>query len=389
MLPVNMCTSYFSSDKDDNMYSFKRYIYNDIVKALAGDNRVIVLLGPRKCGKTVCLQQIHKAYSNSKYVDLKRVDDTNTIRNTVINSIAQSQPIIYLIDEVTYWDHASETICWISDTFAEYPDSKTQIILAGSQSRALEYWCHKAFAASAYYIRADFLNYHEWLEYKNLEVTADSYARFLVEVNNFYGMQSSYSILDYLHGCLDETVVSNAKSISLILDNDCDKLSVQLLLDVLHAILISRHQLVNASTFAKADTLINDIKYFYEDVADSKVIDRICHVLENRYQALSGIDMESLRQAINFLYNCGLITITVITDDLAGYHDALKVIKSEVCFDESIKSKAFFFSHYNVSIKHPMFYLAILRYLLQSDTVSLPPSLLGSLVECHTRGLLP
>lgn len=48
------------------------------------------------------------------------------------------------------------------------------------------------------------------------------------------------------------------------------------------------------------------------------------------------------------------------------------------------------FSYLGVYIKHPMFFVALLQMILQDKmTADIPKALLGDIVECHVRSLLP
>ena len=47
-------------------YKFKRDIYKEIKMSIV-NNIVTFLFGPRKCGKTICMKQIHTDIEYSKY----------------------------------------------------------------------------------------------------------------------------------------------------------------------------------------------------------------------------------------------------------------------------------------------------------------------------------
>lgn len=77
-----------------------------------------------------------------------------------------------------------------------------------SMSVALEFCGRSAFCNQARFLKTDFLSYSEWLRYEGRnDVTADSYLDFIQGISVFYNFTT---IEDYLKGCLDETVISNA-----------------------------------------------------------------------------------------------------------------------------------------------------------------------------------
>ena len=384
-------TAVFSSLENEvvSMSSFKRDFYSDVSAAINGTAPVTALIGPRKCGKTVCLKQIAQAYANAQFFDVKRLseDERIALKDRICASISSNEDVIYLVDEVTYWHYPDNIIMLFSDMYAETLNTRTKLVLAGSQSRSLECWCHRAFAGNANFIRMSFMDYSEWLRYANESASIESYKQFLYNIDKFYHMED---LQDYLQACLDETVNSNYKAGNLILGNDCDLVSVQLLLDVLYVILISRHNRMSAQSFSNETLLHADIRYFFHEIYSDDTIARIDLFLMSRYKALKGISLAEIRQAMRFLYNCGLITVTFTVVDPDIVTDAKDILFNDSKFEREINTKNDFFSKFNFSIKHPMFYLAVLKLLLQKDMPNeLPQDLLGSLVECHVRGLMP
>lgn len=382
-------TNVFSSCEVMDMYLFKRDFVQDVVSAINASVPVTVLIGPRKCGKTVCLNQIKSMCMNTIYYDVKRLseDERITLKDKICESIRNNENIVYLVDEVTYWMYPDSVIMLFSDVYAETLNTKTKIVLAGSQSRALECWCHRAFAGNANFIRMSFMDYSEWLRYTNSTPSASSYNDFLFTIDKFYNMSS---LQDYLQACLDETVISNAKTSDIVLNNDCDLIDVNLLLDVLYVVLISRHNHINTKTFTDEDILRSDIKFFFHDIFSADIAERIEYFLMKRYCTLKNRSLREIRQAMQFLYNCGLVTITYMVTDPNQEVDAWSMLFKDSHFEQNIQTKTDLFHKFNFSIRHPMFYVAVLKLLLQDDMpVELPHDLLGSLVECHVRGLMP
>lgn len=380
-------------------YNFKRSFYYEVEKAIKNSS-VTFLLGARRCGKTVCMKQLYEHFAENKdfdhivYIDIKKECSSKYEKmefiHQVVNSINKCERILYLIDEVTYLQFPDKEIMKIQDAFTSGENDNTRVVFAGSQSKALEYWGHLAFAGDAVYIRTDFLSYPEWLAYKGIaEVSAETYLKFLCGTREFY--KNFQSTKEYLQGCLDETVISNNKSGEIIFGNDCSKINNDMLLDVLYASLITLHNHVNYQSFSNRNALIDDVIYHFastcRSLCEKSVEEKAAKLLSGRYQNFKKMSGEELLQSLQFLNNCGLITITHVTDNFECSPYYSRQLLSD--FGE-IPSKQEIMKNLNICIKYPMFYLDIVQELLGEGVISaVPHSLLGSIVECHVRGLLP
>ena len=370
-------------------YTFKRKIYYELQENFETQCNIF-LLGPRKCGKTVCLQQIANDYPNAKYYNMKilsqlQMDD---VFLKIHQSIESNESIIYLLDEITYADFPEREINSIAVMFSEYDNHNTRIVYTGSQSAALEAWASRAFCGNAALIYVDFLQYDEWLQYRGLtEISSKTYSEFLYTVRDFYHL---HSLREYLQGCLEETIVSNMKTDNIILGNDCSLLDVDILLDVCYATLFTLHNHVSSNKFFPKNKLNTDIAYYFRDVCrqlgNFELTRRITDSFIGHYNNLKSRDLTSLKQAFGFLYRIGLITITPVSDDFENVQNVLQDLISE---ESSINYKSELFKTFNMCIKYPMFYIAILQDILKEEMpAQLPTLLLGSIVECHVRGLL-
>lgn len=379
-------------------YSFKRSFYYDVEKAIK-ESSVTFVLGARRCGKTVCLHQLEEAFSQSEefdkviYADAKRSLEDNLSKSKFINSvktaIENNESVLFLIDETTYLNQPDGAIMDIQDAFTSCHNTNTKVVFTGSQSMALDCWGHRAFAGDAVYIEADFLSYPEWLAFKGVsEVSENTYAQFIAGTREFYS--NFHSTKEYLRGCLEETVISNHKSLNIIYNNDCSSLNDEMLLDVLYASLISLHNHINYHSFTKKEVLEDTISRFFADEV-SKIGDdfkkRVYDILSSRYENFQNMTAANLIKSLQFLDNCGLITVTPVTEELKIDTYYNKNLLSD--FGEK-PSKEQLMKDLNICIKYPMFYVDIVQALLKEQMPDkLPNNLLGSIVECHVRGLLP
>lgn len=326
-------------------YPFKRYFYYDMEKAIEKSN-VVFLLGPRKCGKTVALLQLEKNRDNVKYYNFKTLsqDESMDLFDAIKSAMEENNDAIFLLDEITYAYQPEKEINEISIQLSEKPCKNTKIVFTGSQSVALEAWANRAFCGNASVIRTDFLNYSEWLSYKGIKESSEAaYSQFLYEIDEFYGF---VSLEDYLRGCLEETIISNQKTDNVIMGNDVYLIDIDSLLDICYA-----------TSFI------------------------------GKYNDFKSKDLDTLKQAFQFLHRIGLITITPVSDSI----ESIPNIRRDLSISDSrINYKDELFKSYNVCIKYPMFYMAILKDILKENLPEkLPTALLESIVECHVRGLLP
>lgn len=390
-----MNQSYDAKEK----YDFKRSFYYEAENAVRSSS-VTFLLGARRCGKTVCMKQLYDSFDVSGlfdkviYADIKKDYGSNRDKmdfiNHVVHSIQRREKILYLIDEATYMQFPDREIMKIQDAFTSGRNDNTKVVFTGSQSKALEHWGHLAFAGDAAYIRTDFLSYPEWLAYKGVtEVSEKTYYDFLSGTRKFY--KNFHSTREYLQGCLDETVISNNKAGEIIYGNDCSIINNDMLLDVLYASLISLHNHVNYQSFVNRNALTEDVIYHFSSICGQLcgevIATRTAEILGARYQNFKRMSSEELLQSLQFLVGCGLVTVTHVTDDLESSPYYTRRMLSG--FGEN-PSKQEILKNLNIFIKYPMFYMDIVKDLLEEqmpDTI--PHSLLGSIVECHVRGILP
>lgn len=373
--------------------SFKRNIYFDVNKSLTKNN-VTFLLGPRKCGKTFCMKQLQENHSNALYIDIKAgfssESDKRDFINNVVEDIRKNKEIIYLIDEVTYLPSPDADISKIAETYSDSNNGKTKIVFAGSQSKSLDIWGHRAFAGNASFVKGDFLSYPEWLAFKGTnEISENTYADFVSHTREFY--KDFVSTEEYLKGCLDETVISNRKAVEYITGNDYEDLDVDMLLDTLYASLVTLHDHTTYDTFADRSLLSKNIRRYYAkdlNIDDTELENRTVDFFSERYSRFRQMNGYDCQRALRFLRDCGLITLTYVTskkDDVDPYFIS-KFLKDS----SELYLKRDILKNINITINYPMFFVDIVSSVLgEKMPKTLPSKLIGSIVECHVRSLLP
>lgn len=389
----NMVGNSNEEKRTSNKYDFKRSFYFEAEKS-AKNKSITFILGARKCGKTVCMKQLADSLPNAVYVDMKADFDTDEQRrkftNRILDDIQNDKKSTYLIDEATYMALPDKDIAKIAGAFSDVINKNTRIVFSGSQSNALEFWGHIACGGNAAFIRTGFLSYPEWLAYRGTtEVSEKTYLDFLLNIRKFYDCFENTK--EYLQGCLDETVISNRKAVEYIVGNSIDELDTEMLLDVLYASLVNLHNHTNYETFANANQFAIMLAHYFGKELDvietEKQQESITEIIGGRYKHFKAMSALDCKTAMQFLSNCGLTTLTYVSDELTvDPYIASKFLKET---NESYR-KPDFFARFNLTINYPMFYIDLIENVLKDRMVTeLPRDLLGSIVECHIRSLLP
>ena len=128
-------------------YAFKRNFYYDVEKAIVKSS-VTFLLGPKGCGKTVCLKQLRDSFSPRDdfeevvYIDAKTdlasADEKSSFIDGVTKSVYNNEKKLFLIDETTYLEQPDIAINCVEGAFTSLHNTNTKMVFAGNPSGALE-----------------------------------------------------------------------------------------------------------------------------------------------------------------------------------------------------------------------------------------------------------
>ena len=154
--------------------------------------------------------------------------------------------------------------------------------------------------------------------------------------------------------------------------------------------LFSLHNSGTYFSFSKGDSLSRKlITHFSErfSISEEMIEDYAKDILKERYANLKSMSAYDLKKALKFLDNCGLITIT---PEISSFGEALHLDGKLSVPENGKATKEEIFARNNICIAYPMFYVDIMEQIL-GDTLTdaMPHKILGSIVECHVRGLLP
>ena len=367
-------------------FPFHRDFYNTVKDAIFS-NSVSFLMGPWKCGKTVCLRQICEEFRNSEYVDFKTFasgDERASFDKQLkffdrIFQAVKNEDRIFLLDGITYVTYADCHIKDLAIHLDDYSNVKTKIVFTGSQSVALNAWANRAFGEDAGYIYAELLTYSEFIRYKGLEEdSAQTFNAFLYDSAAFHKITS---LKEYLKSCIEETNIANEYAMEVIFDNDVflieDK--IEFLVDICYQTLFPLLKEGNTQIFIDDSIFQNPI---VKSLCEScKGVEKIGQALLAGYSSIQNMDIKPLKQALIFLKRCGLITISPINDDK---ENAPKLYQDFYSDYSKINYSKELFHSYTVNVTHPMLYVLILKEILKEDMPEeLPAPVAISIMEFH------
>lgn len=160
-----------------------RKYYADKVDSWIGKGNIIVLVGPRRVGKSYILKDFIERHSKEEdinviYVDkekkeFKSIKTKDDLDNYIESIYMPGKHNCILVDEVQQIEKFEESICsW-------YTEDNTDVIITGSNSKMLSGDLSTLLAGRYVEIRVHPLTYPEFLEFHGLEDSDDSLMKYL------------------------------------------------------------------------------------------------------------------------------------------------------------------------------------------------------------------
>ena len=160
-----------------------RNYYADKVDSWIGKGNIIVLVGPRRVGKSYILKDFIERHSKEEdinviYVDkekkgFKSIKTKDDLDNYIDSLYMPGKHNCILVDEVQQIEKFEESICsW-------YTEDNTDVIITGSNSKMLSGDLSTLLAGRYVEIRVHPLTYPEFLEFHGLEDSDDSLMKYL------------------------------------------------------------------------------------------------------------------------------------------------------------------------------------------------------------------
>lgn len=157
--------------------------YADKVDSWIGKGNIIVLVGPRRVGKSSILKDFIKRHSEEEdinviYVDkekkaFKNIKTKDDLDNYIESQYLPGKHNCIIVDEVQQIEKFEESICsW-------YTEDNTDVIITGSNSKMLSGDLSTLLAGRYVEIRVHPLTYPEFLMFHNLQDSDESLMKYL------------------------------------------------------------------------------------------------------------------------------------------------------------------------------------------------------------------
>lgn len=157
--------------------------YADKVDSWIGKGNILVLVGPRRVGKSYILKDFIQRHSQEKdinviYVDkekkaFKNIKTKDDLDNYIESLFHPGKHNVILVDEVQQIEEFEKSICsW-------YTEDNTDVIITGSNSKMLSGDLSTLLAGRYVEIRVHPLSYPEFLEFHNLLDNDESLMKYL------------------------------------------------------------------------------------------------------------------------------------------------------------------------------------------------------------------
>jgi len=390
---------------------FYRKMFHDVERSVE-EVGLVVVTGPRQVGKTVMLRQLQERHGGD-YFNFKVLteDEQDAVLLEIRESFLGTGERYFYLDEITYLDDFGRKLAAIADAYVMGlgRDSSVKIAITGSQEVAIRGAGYAAFGGRARYYHVPFLSFLEYLVYEGKlpgypedlsfysfgsvkdfvgSVVESDYYDFLL---NFRFSGSNVSNIDYVNGCIAETVNSNAKESWADPSSFISDLDLGDVFAVLYTVLLKLHDAIAARNIGDYEFLLKKVRTYYnqnrkrEKILKRDFQDAVRNTFLSGYQKSRHLKFSEFVNIIRFLYQCSFISITAFSfQDVNGLKSMLRTGTTNVGdMDE-------FFARFNVTINCPEFFVNVLEELasvLKVDTGDLlTRPLVGSILECSLKG---
>lgn len=383
-----------------NEFEFHRKIYYECLEWIDKDDTfILVITGPRKCGKTFCLDQVSKKYNVELY-DFKLNEKDNKGVNYFEDVILPATEGLFLLDEITYLPDYRDYLIRLNKHRIECQNKgikyTKKVVITGSQSYAIDKIVSIALSASAETIQTSFIDFEEWLLWRNkISKYDECYIPTIEDFKDYMNNSSDFTKIrdniKYIEDCIAETIVSESKMYTRIEGLVSGRvLDTTTVVNVMYSFLAKLHKKVNRDNFVDYTGAFRSVRVDNDNLKKvlsyNELNKRVHERFERRYKQLNSIDFESLYNSIIFLEQLDLITITKDVYELSNVDLSNKLYSNS--YEKNGVEKLL--KDCTICVKHPMFYFNMLKDVvpefLEFD-INIDNSVYGSALECLLRGL--
>ena len=220
----------------------KRELYLKRIREFYDSNLIKILVGIRRCGKSVILEQIieelktkgidekHIIYVNFEFIEFEELTDYKKL-NTYVKERIQDDKMYYLFfDEIQNVDNFEKVVNSLRAS------QKVSIFITGSNSRLLSEELSTVLSGRYVSFRINPLSYKEVLELRGMEKSTDEVFEDYMKwgsLPNRFEFESEEAIKNYLYGVFDSIILRDVVERLRIRDTALFNLILQYIVDTI------------------------------------------------------------------------------------------------------------------------------------------------------------
>ena len=220
----------------------KRELYLRRIREFYDSDLIKILVGIRRCGKSVILEQIieelktkgidekHIIYVNFEFIEFEELTDYKKL-NTYVKERIQDEKMYYLFfDEIQNVDNFEKVV----NSLRAY--KKVSIFITGSNSRLLSEELSTVLSGRYVSFRINPLSYKEVLELRGMEKSTDEVFEDYMKwgsLPNRFEFESEKAIKNYLYGVFDSIILRDVVERLKIRDTSLFNLILQYIVDTI------------------------------------------------------------------------------------------------------------------------------------------------------------
>ena len=220
----------------------KRELYLKRIREFYDSDLIKILVGIRRCGKSVILEQIieelktkgidekHIIYVNFEFIEFEELTDYKKL-NTYVKERIQDEKMYYLFfDEIQNVDNFEKVVNSLRAS------KKVSIFITGSNSRLLSEELSTVLSGRYVSFRINPLSYKEVLELRGMEKSTDEVFEDYMKwgsLPNRFEFESEEAIKNYLYGVFDSIILRDVVERLKIRDTSLFNLILQYIVDTI------------------------------------------------------------------------------------------------------------------------------------------------------------
>ena len=220
----------------------KRELYLKRIRDFYDSDLIKILVGIRRCGKSVILEQIieelknkginedHIIYVNFEFIEFEELTDYKKLNNYIKEKIKDSSMYYLFFDEIQNVENFEKVVNSLRAS------QKVSIFITGSNSRLLSEELSTILSGRYVSFRINPLSYKEVLQLKCLEKSTDEAFQDFMKwgsLPNRFQFQNEEAIKNYLYGVFDSIILRDVVERLKIRDTSLFNLILQYIIDTI------------------------------------------------------------------------------------------------------------------------------------------------------------